>query len=71
MSFRIENKYRVNLNKISLLYDWIKKKAIIKEKTKTRFLFRLNNDDNNNNIRATKAKRTSWRAFARGTPGTP
>jgi len=25
MSFRIENKYRVNLNKISLLYDWIKK----------------------------------------------
>lgn len=25
MSFRIENKYRVNLNKISILYDWIKK----------------------------------------------
>ena len=47
------------------------KKAMMMEKTKTRFLFRLNNDDNNNNIRATKAKRTSWRAFARETPGTP
>ena len=47
------------------------KKAMMMEKTKTRFLFRLNNDDNNNNRRATKAKRTSWRAFARGIPGTP
>ena len=47
------------------------KKAMMMEKTKTRFLFRLNNDDNNNNRRATKAKRTSWRAFARGTPGIP
>jgi len=49
----------------------LKKKATMMEKTKTRFLFRLNNDDNNNNRRATKAKRTSWRAFARGIPGTP